>query len=308
MTPNRHFPSPSGHDAPVAPLRPFPQDQVDRPLAAFARDYSDGHATGPHCHERAQLLYATLGVMRIETARASFVVPPGRALWVAGGLPHAVTMQGRVAMRALFVRQDAGVVVRQDAKVILRRDAMMANLDARTGPLAARGDTAVLAVSTLLRELILAACAEPLEWDPAGRGGHVAALILDEIARARILPLGVPAVRDARLLRLATALRETPARPLTLESWAAECGASPRTITRLFRHETGMSFGRWRQMLRLSEAAALLAQGATPARAAAAVGYASAAAFGAAFRTAFGMSARAATNACNGIGDKDHAV
>jgi len=169
-----------------------------------------------------------------------------------------------VAMRALFLRADA----------------------ARAGPPA----VAVLAVSPLLRELVVAACAEPLEWDEAGRGGHLAALILDEIARAPALPLGVPAVRDARLVRLAAALRADPARPLGLEAWAVECGASPRTLTRLFRAETGMSFARWRQMLRLAEAAALLAQGVPPARAAAAVGYASAPAFGAAFRAAFGAT------------------
>lgn len=167
-------------------------------------------------------------------------------------------------MRALFVRRDA----------------------ARGGPTA----TAVLAVSPLLRELILAACAEPLEWNPAGRAGHVAALILDEIARAQPLPLGVPAPRDPRLLRLAAALQANPAWPLTLEGWAAECGASPRTLTRLFRRETGMSFGRWRQMLRLSEEAALLSQGVPAARAAALVGYAGVPAFGSAFRAAFGQT------------------
>ena len=53
------------------------------------------------------VLYATLGVMRVETEAAGFVVPPGRALWVPAGRPHAVSMQGGVAMRALFVRRDA---------------------------------------------------------------------------------------------------------------------------------------------------------------------------------------------------------
>ena len=255
-----------------APARlPLPQDRVDRPLAAFARDYPDGHDTGWHSHARAQLLYATGGVMRVATEAAGFVVPPGRALWVPAGLPHAVSMRGGVAMRALFVRRDAA--------------------EAASGPPA----TAVLAVSPLLRELILAACAEPLEWDLAGRAGHIAALILDEIAGARPLPLGVPAPRDPRLLRLAGALQADPARPLTLEGWAAECGASPRTLTRLFRRETGMSFGRWRQMLRLSEAAALLAQGVPAARAAALVGYASVPAFGSAFRAAFGQTPGAAS-------------
>lgn len=253
-----------GHSQPGAPLRPFAQDRVDRPLAGYAQDYAEGHATGRHAHARAQLLYATRGVMRVATDAAGFVVPPGRALWVPAGLPHAVAMQGETAMRALFLRADA----------------------AAAGP----ARPSVLAVSPLLRELILAACAEPPEWDPAGRAGHVAALIVDEIGRARSLPLGVPSVTDARLARLAAALAADPASTLGLEAWAAACGASPRTLSRLFRAETGMSFGRWRQVLRLAEAAALLGQGVPPARAAAAVGYASAAAFGVAFRLAFGLT------------------
>jgi AraC-like DNA-binding protein len=244
--------------------RDLPHDRVDRPLAAFARDYADGEMVPRHAHDRAQLLYAIRGVMRIATDAAAFVVPPGHALWMLAGEPHRVGIEGELAMRALFLRADA----------------------AAAGPRA----TAVLAVSPLLRELILAACAEPLEWDEAGRGGHLAALILDEIARAPGLPFGVPEPRDPRLRRVAEGLRADPASPRRLEDWAAEAGASARTLERLFVAETGMGFARWRQRLRLSEAAAHLARGEPPARAAAAVGYASAPAFGAAFRAAFGIT------------------
>jgi AraC-like DNA-binding protein len=244
--------------------RTVAQEKVDRPLAAFARDYAEGEKTGWHDHARAQLLYAIEGVMRVDTTAAHFVVPPGRALWVPAEMAHEVRSQGRVAMRALFFRADAADV----------------------GELV----PSVLGVSALLRELILAACAEPLEWDEAGRGGHLAALIAEEVARAPRLPFGVPALRDIRLRRLGEALASEPASALTLDDWATRCGASARTLARLFHAETGMGFARWRQTLRLAEAAALLAQGATPARAAAAVGYASAPAFGAAFRVAFGIT------------------
>ncbi|UFN50506.1 helix-turn-helix transcriptional regulator [Roseomonas sp. OT10] len=249
----------------VAPLREgLPQDAVDRPLAGFARDYPDGAETGWHHHARVQLLYGLRGVMRIATAGASFVLPAGLALWVPGGTPHALRMQGEVAMRALFLRADA----------------------AGAGPQRPQ----VLGVSPLLRELILATCAEPVEWAERGRGPHLAALILDEIRHAPRLPFGLPEPRDPRLRRLAALLRERPGREEGLEEWSALVGASPRTLSRLFRRETGLSFAAWRQALRLTEAGALLAGGLPPARAAAAVGYASTAAFGAAFRAAFGMT------------------
>ncbi|CAH0145540.1 HTH-type transcriptional regulator NimR [Roseomonas sp. CECT 9278] len=237
---------------------------MDRPLAAFARDYAEGEAVPRHSHDRAQLLYATAGIMRVTTDAERFTVPPGRALWMPAAVPHAVAMPRGLAMRALFLRADA----------------------AAAGPPRA----AILSVAPLLRELILAACAEPLEWDEKGRGGHLAALILEEIARAPALPLGVPQPRDARLVRLAAALAARPDSALTLDDWAARTGASPRTLRRLFQAETGMGFARWRQALRLAEAAALLASGMAPARAAAAVGYASAPAFGAAYRAAFGVT------------------
>jgi AraC-like DNA-binding protein len=259
--------------APASRL-PLPQDAVDRPLAAFMQDYQDGEATGRHSHARAQLLYAVRGVMRIATDAATFVVPAGWALWVPAGEPHAVSIIGQVAMRALFLREDA----------------------ARAGP----ARVTVLGTSPLLRELILAACEEPLEWDEHGRGGHLAALMLEEIRRAPSLPFGVPEPREPRLAKLTAALRADPASPLSLEEWAARIGASPRSLSRLFRAETGLSFGAWRQALRLAEAAALLAQGVPPARAGVAVGYASAPAFGAAFRGAFGVTPAGAARVAPG--------
>lgn len=252
--------SPNGQIHP----RTLAQERVDRPLAAFARDYADGEDTGWHSHARAQLLYATQGVMRVETPSARYTVPPGRALWVPAGMAHVVRVEGALAMRALFFRADAAVLGAREAQV--------------------------LAVPPLLRELILAACAEPLEWDERGRGGHLAALIAEEVARAPRLGFALPAPRDARLKRLADALQAEPAADLTLEEWAPRCGASARTLARLFRAETGMGFARWRQMLRLTEGAARLARGGAPAEVAAAVGYASAPAFGAAFRAAFGVT------------------
>jgi AraC-like DNA-binding protein len=51
-----------------------------------------------------------------------------------------------------------------------------------------------------------------------------------------------------------------------------------------------MTFQQWRRQVRLTEGLARLAQGETPPRAAAAVGYASSPAFGAAYRAAFGTT------------------
>ncbi len=245
-----------------ARLQPF--EQAPRPMTGYAWDYAPGHETGLHRHPRAQLLFATAGVMRVTTERALFIVPPDTGLWVPAETMHAVRMAGTVRMRALFLRADA----------------------AESGPSAAT----VIAVSPLLRELILTVCAEPVVWDAQGPMSLVAALALHEIKRAGTRPLSLPTCRDARPARVTAALIANPADPRDLSHHAEAAGASVRTLARLFHSETGMSFGQWRRQLRMTEALARLAQGEPPARVAASVGYASVAAFGAAFRQTFGAT------------------
>jgi len=243
-------------------LKPF--EQAPRPLVGYSGDYAPGHATGLHRHPRAQLLFATAGVMRVSTEPALFTVPPGTGLWVPADTLHAVRMDGAVQMRALFLRADA----------------------AASGPLV----TTVIAVSPLLRELILTVCGEPVVWDAHGPIRLVAELVLHEIGRAGTRTLSLPACRDPRLVRVAEALLANPADPRDLDGYAAVAGASVRTLVRLFRAETGMSFQQWRRQLRMTEALSQIAQGVAPSRVAAAVGYASVPAFGAAFRETFGTT------------------
>lgn len=227
-------------------------------------DYPAGLVAEQHAHPRAQLIYAVSGVMRIDTPDAAYLVPPSTALFMPADVLHAVRMDGPVAMRALFLREDAAS----------RAGARMA----------------VIAVSPLLREVILAACAEPLHWELGGRAHHLTELALDEIARAAALPLRLEMPHDDRLLRVAAALRARPDDPRGLDGLAGMAGASPRTLARLFRAETGLSFRQWRQQVRMAEALGALSTGTTPARAAAMAGYGSLPAFGAAFRSLFGMT------------------
>ena len=81
-------------------------------------DYPAGLDTGQHAHPRAQLIYAVSGVMRIDTPGAAYVVPPSTALFVPAKAPHSVRMDGPVAMRALFLREDAATRAGTETAVI----------------------------------------------------------------------------------------------------------------------------------------------------------------------------------------------
>src|SRR3546814_8370581 len=73
--------------------------------------------------------------------------------------------------------------------------------------------------------------------------------------------LYLPHPRDVRLKRIAEALLADPADNRALGDWAKAAAASERTLARLFVRETGMTFGAWRERLRLTAAVARLAEG-----------------------------------------------
>ena len=79
-------------------------------------------------------------------------------------------------------------------------------------------------------------------------------------------------------------------KPRLTGSGSSSDSASERTLSRLFRRDTGMTFPQSRAQLRLQHATILLAAGGTVTGAATASGYTNASAFIAAFRDAFGIT------------------
>ncbi len=65
---------------------------------------------------------------------------------------------------------------------------------------------------------------------------------------------------------------------------------SERTLARRFEQDLGMTFGQWRQQMRLAHAAPLIARGLPLSQVAAELGYASQSAFSAMFKKTFGQS------------------
>ncbi|WP_420353967.1 helix-turn-helix domain-containing protein [Paenirhodobacter sp.] len=71
---------------------------------------------------------------------------------------------------------------------------------------------------------------------------------------------------------------------------SAEAALTERTAARLFVKETGLTFGRWRQHLKLQVALEHLSDGSSVTEAAFAVGYSDVSSFIAAFRQLFGTT------------------
>lgn len=239
---------------------------IARPVAAMAVECPRGFTDVFHSHRRAQLLYACAGVMSVVTREGAFVVPPQRAVWLPGGIEHEVYYGVPVSLRTLYIEPRVHPQLPTQCRV--------------------------LEVSDLLRSLILEAVNLPAEYDLEGREGRIMALLLDEIVGMPTVPSHAPMPRDERLARVCRAMFKDPTQKVRLEDLAHTVGMSRRTVTRLFRRETGMSFAAWRQHLCLLEALSRLAVGRSVTTVALDVGYRSPSSFTAMFRRTFGVTPR----------------
>lgn len=115
-------------------------------------------------------------------------------------------------------------------------------------------------------------------------------MIVDEIAASKAEALGLVAPQDARLARITDALALNLSDSRRLEEWASWAGMSPRTLSRRFVTETGMSFAQWRQQARLLRALELVAEGVSVTAIALEMGYDNVSAFIDMFRRATGTT------------------
>ena len=264
------------------------------------RNLAPGERIDWHRHVLNQLCYPLRGALQVSTPTGTWLVPPHRAVWVPAGVPHAHRSHGPTDMRSLVFAEPVNPL----------------RLDRPT----------VLAVDPLLREVI-AALSEGMDEagrraagsrfahspasysGPTGPAGHVGLagpaetpaadrrqrrnlerVALDRLRRAEELALDLPEPTDDRLCTVARILQADPADPRTAAELGACAGASERTLSRLFRAETGMTFPQWRARLRLQHALALLATGDSVTAVAGACGFSSPSAFIETFRNALGTT------------------
>jgi AraC-like DNA-binding protein len=251
----------------MAPIRRLAAEQEPFLTArSLATTYSSGYVIQPHTHGWHQLLYACTGAMTVCAGNFSWMIPPGKAVVIPAGCLHSIRMWGDVAMRSIY---------------------FPASVDA---PVFATSACRVISVTPLLRATILRVV------DRAGldardpRDAHLMALLLDDIEAPPEEPLVLPMPQDPRALPVAQQILAAPAADETLQALARQHGASARTLERVFRGETGMSFGVWRQKARLLWSIRILAAGGSVTEAALDSGYGSVSAFIAAFKQTFGST------------------
>jgi AraC-like DNA-binding protein len=235
-------------------------DSVACPAFVRSRRYKAGEIPA-HRHKRGQLLYASEGVITVRTEDGLWVTPPQRAVWIAPSTIHAVKSNKNFRLTSLWV--EPGV----------------ANLSKRC---------CVVNVDGLVRELLKAAAEFGADYISGSAEERMIRVLLDRLTKLTIVPLFLPEPHDERLRRITRGIAADLQSQIPLEIWAKRAGVTLRTAARLFRQETGMSFGQWRLQLRLLTALEQLGMGDAVSNVALNVGYSDVSSFIAVFKAAMG--------------------
>lgn len=213
----------------------FDADSIHEKVIGIASDMVM-HDSGFHSHrKKAQLLYAPSGCMTVTTSDRQFVLPPFRMLWIPAGELHRVNFRNIVAYRSIYFEEDH------------IRKYMDSGLK-------------VLHVSPLLKEIIERICF--WEWTSFNEGQeNIVKVLWDEINEAPEEKLELKMPQDRRFKKKIEDWTKRNSMPPMLKDLAVETGAVEKTITRIFKKETGLSYQEWRQQWRLQRSIELLVEG-----------------------------------------------
>ncbi|MEM7294443.1 MAG: cupin domain-containing protein, partial [Pseudomonadota bacterium] len=147
--------------------------------ARFQADYPFGTVIESHQHGVHQLIYASRGVLRVSSETETWIVPPGRAIWMPAHREHAITCRSDVALRFLYFKDDGDPA----------------------GAMAA-----VWSISPLMREVIIRLVEQP-EYTAEEA---LLTTLEAEIESVSTLPLELPQPRSHRLLEITSTVLQHP--------------------------------------------------------------------------------------------------
>jgi len=235
-----------------------------RPVLTNNRSMQAETGVVAHAHARGQLLWAETGVLSITSESTIWVLPSTHAVWIPSYIPHQVNCETQAQLRNLYI--DPAYPIRQDEKSIV-----------------------MLTMSHLLREVILKLTdtKKALTEQQIKNLGLVA---IDELEVLKPFNNNIHSGKDLRLQRLINHIVQHPNEHFSLPDLSNIAGASVRTVERLFKSETGMTFRQWRSRFKLMNSLALIAQGKTSTFIAHELGYKSVSSFISTFKTQFGCT------------------
>jgi AraC-like DNA-binding protein len=211
-------------------------------------------------HQRSLLIYVVQGALHCESGNDVWITPPTMVLWLPGGTLHNAYAYGDFQSFSVWVDADVGMPA----------------------------TCCIASVTPLLRELLLRAARFPEKAPADSHEIRILDVIMGEIALLPWENLCLPMPQNQRIRPLVEAMIEDPSSKDPAHIWAARFGLGERTMSRLFIHDIGMSWGDWKRQLLVTMALQRMANGSSVQNVALSLGYESASSFIAMFKRTLG--------------------
>lgn len=225
----------------------FDPDVFETSVVGCTIQFTPGEQSVPmHRHRRGQLLCTSMGSVRCELTDGLWPVPPDCALWIPGNQLHrsVVSTAGKICL--LYLDKRSNVLPDFPCFVPL---------------------------TPLVKEMIWHMASVAPNYEPMSPDAKVASALVAQLALVEQERFSFEMPRNRQLRTIVEALIRDPANRRSVSEWAEIVGTSEKTLNRLLRSETGLSFVQWRQRLQLVVAIRYLKVGASVQQVAETLGY-----------------------------------
>ncbi|OTG86126.1 AraC family transcriptional regulator [Acinetobacter sp. ANC 4558] len=254
----------TNHTALSCSVLDFNPDQFEQPAIALKINVQDNNVEQPvHQHEKGQLLIAMTGGVVCKVTDAVWIAPPQHAIWIPSQMFHSNRATDNAQLYFLFIDEN---VIDLPKKCC------------------------TLAISPLLRELIQYLAKQDQRYECNTPISRLVNVLLEQLTIAPIQALSLPMSEHPKIRYIADELTQDPSNRFTLRQWATFLAMTERTLARLIKHETGLTFGRWRQQLHILIALNQLSTGLNVQQVAGNLGYDSVTAFITMFKKSLGCT------------------
>jgi AraC-like DNA-binding protein len=240
----------------------FDPDVFGTSVVGCTIQFTPGEQSVPmHRHRRGQLLSTSMGSVRCELMDGLWPVPPDCAFWIPANHLHrsVVSTAGEICL--LYLDERSNVLPDFPCFVPL---------------------------TPLIKEMIWHMASVDPNYSPMSPDAKIASALLAQLALVKRERFSFEMPRNRQLRTIVEALIRDPANRRSVSQWAEIVGTSEKTLSRLLRSETGLSFVQWRQRLQLVVAIRYLRVGASVQQVAHALGYESTNAFATMFKKIMG--------------------
>ena len=234
------------------------------PLSCRIETYPPGAIFPPQKADYGKLLYAVTGVAEFVIEGQRLLSPPAYGIWIPAGLTHSSTMLHAARYAKVFIRGD-----------------LCAGFS---------NQTCTIVLSDLVKAIVADFASRGVVFPRSPEDARMGTVLIDQLRMAPRTDSYLPFTEDPVISQLLAALQAEPGNRRSIAEWAAAMHMTERTLTRRFKLAVGLSFGEWRQRLRLLMALSYLKSGDPVQVIAGKLGFSTTSAFIAAFRQVTGTS------------------